>query len=161
MNDLKHSITILPATPQDIPAMLRLLDSYARKQLVLPRTAADLEHNYVNFILAKDGEHLVGLVALRPYGDGFYEIRSLAVAHGYKNAGVGTRLVLELLDRARAMQPPAANVFALTKRPHLFQRLGFRLAYRERFPGKIWTDCLLCPKYNNCDETAVEYRLNQ
>ena len=110
-------------------------------------------------MVARDGDKLVGVVSLRPYGEGFFEVRSLAVAHGYKNVGVGSRLVQELLNRARSMDPPAVNVFALTKRPHLFQRLGFRLAYRERFPAKIWTDCLLCPKYSDCDETAVEYRL--
>jgi amino-acid N-acetyltransferase len=152
-------IQLMSATPEDIPEMLKLLDSYAKKQQVLPRTAIDLQQNIQNFVVARDGDKLVGVVSLRPYGEGFFEVRSLAVAHGYKNVGVGSRLVQELLSRARSMEPPAVNVFALTKRPHLFQRLGFRLAYRERFPAKIWTDCLLCPKYNNCDETAVEYRL--
>ncbi|MBR6471172.1 MAG: GNAT family N-acetyltransferase [Victivallales bacterium] len=152
-------IQLMQATPEDIPAMLRLLDSYAQKQLVLPRTAADLQQNIQNFIVAHDGARLAGVAALRPYGDGFFEVRSLAVAHGYKNVGVGTRLVNALLEKARSIQPPAVKVFALTKRPHLFLRIGFRLALRERFPAKIWTDCLMCPKYNNCDETAVEYRL--
>ncbi|MBQ4481340.1 MAG: GNAT family N-acetyltransferase [Victivallales bacterium] len=159
MNSSELQVKLYSAAAEDIPAMLRLLDSYAKKQLVLPRTAVDLQQNLQNFIVARDGEKLVGLAALRPYGDGFFEVRSLAVAHGYKNAGVGTRLVNALLEKARALQPPAVKVFALTKRPHLFLRLGFRMAFRERFPAKIWTDCLLCPKYDNCDETAVEYRL--
>ena len=159
MKVTKSNILLASATHDDIPEMLKLLDSYAKKQQVLPRTAIDLQQNIHNFVVARDGEKLVGTVSLRPYGDGFFEVRSLAVAHGYKNAGVGTRLVQELLTRAHAMTPPAVNVFALTKRPHLFQRLGFRLAFRERFPAKIWTDCLLCPKYSDCDETAVEYRL--
>ena len=152
-------IQLAPAVPEDIPAMLRLLDSYVKKQLVLPRTASDLQQNIQNFVVAYADTKLVGVAALRPYGDGFFEVRSLAVAHGFKNAGVGTSLVKTLLAKARAIQPPAVKVFALTKRPHLFLRLGFQLALRERFPAKIWTDCLLCPKYNNCDETAVEYRL--
>ncbi len=159
MQSSAPTIQLASATPEDIPEMLKLLDSYAKRQLVLPRTAIDLQQNIQNFVVARDGEKLVGVVSLRPYGEGFFEVRSLAVAHGYKNAGVGTRLVQELLVRARAMTPPAVNVFALTKRPHLFQRLGFRLAFRERFPDKVWTDCLLCPKYSDCDETAVEYRL--
>ena len=159
MKSTMPQIQLMQATPEDIPAMLRLLDSYAQKQLVLPRTAADLQQNIQNFIVAHDGARLAGVAALRPYGDGFFEVRSLAVAHGYKNVGVGTRLVNALLEKARSIQPPAVKVFALTKRPHLFLRIGFRLALRERFPAKIWTDCLMCPKYNNCDETAVEYRL--
>lgn len=159
MQSSKLPIQLCPAVTEDIPEMLRLLDSYAKKQQVLPRTAIDLQQNIQNFIVARLDTRLVGVASLRPYGDGFFEVRSLAVAHGYKNAGVGSRLVKALLDKARAVQPPAVKVFALTKRPHLFLRLGFRMAFRERFPAKIWTDCLLCPKYDHCDETAVEYRL--
>ena len=159
MHSSESQIQLCPAVAEDIPEMLKLLDSYAKKQQVLPRTASDLQQNIQNFIVARDGEKLVGVAALRPYGDGFFEVRSLAVAHGYKNAGVGTRLVNALLEKAHALQPPAVKVFALTKRPHLFLRLGFQMAFRERFPAKIWTDCLLCPKYDHCDETAVEYRL--
>ena len=60
-----------------------------------------------------------------------------------------------LLRRAREMTPPAKCVFTLTKRPEFFRNLGFRLAPKEDFPAKIWTDCRLCPKDHCCDETAL------
>ncbi len=156
------SIILGPATPADLPAMQALLDDYAQRQLMLPRTAEDLRANLGNFVVAKSSEgDFVGAAALRPFGDGYFEVRSLAVARGFINAGVGSRLVEALLAKARALTPPARCVFALTKRPNLFRRLGFRLAFRERFPAKIWADCRQCPKYDLCDETAVEYRLDQ
>ncbi len=162
MGMAQESIILVPAAEADLPAMLSLFDDYAQRQLMLPRTEADLRANMGNFIVAKSAEGVfVGAAALRPFGEGYYEVRSLAVARGFINAGVGSRLVEALLAKARALEPPARCVFALTKRPNLFRRLGFRLAYRERFPAKIWADCRQCPKYELCDETAVEYRLDQ
>jgi len=31
---------------------------------------------------------------------------------------------------------------------------------RERFPVKVYEDCLGCPKYSCCDEVAVSYELD-
>lgn len=154
-------INLMPATVDDVPAMLELMEEHVKAQLMLPRTAEDLKQNIRNFIVAKTPEgKMAGTAALRPFGDGYFEVRSLAVAYDCLNAGVGSRLVEALLDKARELDPPAVSVFALTKRPNLFLRLGFKLAFRERFPAKIWTDCLSCPKYEFCDETAVEFKLN-
>ena len=158
----QNAIILATAVEADIPAMLSLFDDYAQRQLMLPRTEADLRVSLGNFVVAKSaGGVFVGAAALRPFGDGYFEVRSLAVARGFGNAGVGSRLVEALLAKARALNPPARCVFALTKRPNLFRRLGFQLAFRERFPAKIWADCRLCPKYDQCDETAVEYRLDK
>lgn len=143
--------------------MLALLDEYVRRQLVLPRTAEELQQNYRNFTVVCDKAdgHLLGIAALRPFGDGFFEVRSLAVEDESQGKGVGSALVKALLERARSLQPPASCVFALTKRPHFFQGLGFQLAKREEFPAKIWLDCRQCPKFDCCDEIAVEYRLDR
>lgn len=153
-------IKLMPATIEDIPAMLALMEEHVKAQLMLPRTAEDLTEKISNFIVAKtpDGK-LAGTAALRPFGDGYFEVRSLAVTCDCVNAGVGSKLVTAVLQKAQELDPPAVSVFALTKRPNLFLRLGFKLAFRERFPAKIWTDCLSCPKYELCDETAVEFKL--
>jgi amino-acid N-acetyltransferase len=28
-------------------------------------------------------------------------------------------------------------------------------------PRKVWTDCFRCPKFPNCDETALIYRAEE
>ncbi|MGN0866881.1 MAG: GNAT family N-acetyltransferase [Oligosphaeraceae bacterium] len=146
-----------PATREDIPEILALLEEFVRQQLVLPRTPEEMAENYRNFVVAcrqKDGT-LVGVGALRPHGEGLFEVRSLAVPQAYHGQGIGSRIVEALLQRARNMTPPARCVFTLTKRPAFFRNLGFRLAPKEDFPAKIWTDCRLCPKYHCCDEIAL------
>ncbi|MCQ2396840.1 MAG: GNAT family N-acetyltransferase [Lentisphaeria bacterium] len=162
MSANSSSISFRPAVPDDIPGILELLEEYVRQQLVLPRTAEELQNNYRNFIVAvnDDDGKIVGAVALRPFEGGYFEVRSLAVASEYSGSGLGSKLVAAVLKRAETLRPIAKCVFALTKRPNLFHRLGFRDAPHEAFPGKIWADCLQCPKYHCCDEDAVEYHLD-
>jgi amino-acid N-acetyltransferase len=39
--------------------------------------------------------------------------------------------------------------------PTFFEKLGFREVPRERFPTKVWRDCLRCDRYASCNEKAV------
>ena len=151
------SFPVRPAVWEDIPAILALLEEFVQQQLVLPRTREEMEGNYRNFMVAchPGTGALVGAGALRPHGDGLYEVRSLAVTTSFHGQGIGSQVVKALLRRARETTPPAKCVFTLTKRPEFFRNLGFRLAPKEDFPAKIWTDCRLCPKYHCCDETAL------
>jgi len=36
-----------------------------------------------------------------------------------------------------------------------FKKLGFREIDKVLLPHKVWTDCLNCAKFPNCDETAM------
>jgi amino-acid N-acetyltransferase len=36
-----------------------------------------------------------------------------------------------------------------------FSRLGFRTVEKSRLPHKVWSDCLKCSKFPECDETAM------
>jgi len=51
------------------------------------------------------------------------------------------------------------TVFALTVVPVFFEKLGFQQAPREKFPIKVFQDCVGCPKYSCCDEVAVSFEL--
>ena len=53
-----------------------------------------------------------------------------------------------------------AKIFALTYRDNFFCNLGFRIVEKDMFPEKIWSDCVLCPKQNCCDEIAVLLELS-
>jgi len=153
------NIQLSPASLDDLDAMMLLLDDMAGKNLILPRQRDDVAQRIRNFIVARrsDGA-VVGTVALRPYEAGYYEVRSLVVSPAASGAGLGSRLVKALLEKAAAITPPPTSVFVLTRRPNLFRRLGFQPAHREQFPLKIWADCRLCPNQDNCDEVALELK---
>jgi len=51
------------------------------------------------------------------------------------------------------------KVFALTYVTEFFGHLGYSVVRKESLPHKIWTACIHCEKFTNCDEVAVEKRL--
>jgi amino-acid N-acetyltransferase len=105
------------------------------------------------FVVAVDGDAVVGCAALRLLWDDLGEVRSLAVLEGHHGRGIGQQLVTAILEEARALGLP--RVIALTREVPFFQRAGFVVASRELMPRKVWTDCVRCPKRHACDEIAV------
>ena len=147
-------VTVRKAVPEDVEDIYCILQEYAASGLLLPRTKEDLAMRIGNFrICEKDGK-FAGCAALRDYGDSLYEVRSLAVKKELKGNGIGSLLVGGILEMLKN-EKKSCRVFALTYRAPFFCRLGFRIVSKEMFPQKIWSDCSICPKAANCDETAV------
>ena len=150
---------ITAATEGDIDGIEALMAPNVKKQLVLARSKEDILSHLGNFLVARDGGRLVGCVALRGFGEGLYEIRSLAVDAVFMGRGIGTRLVEACLENAVGQD--GNLVFTLTLRPNLFLRLGFtevpiKTFHRDdKFREKIWADCRQCPKFDACNEIAL------
>ena len=81
------------------------------------------------------------------------EVRSIAVKSGFQGQGLGQAVVLALVEEARRLGIP--TVFCLTRAVPFFARLGFAVTERDRFPRKVWKDCIHCPVFANCDEVAM------
>ena len=96
---------------------------------------------------------IVGCCGIHPIWDNLAEIRSLAVDEAHGGMGIGKSLVEYCLKRAENIS--ISKIFALTYQVNFFLRLGFIIVDKERLPQKIWSDCLKCVKFPNCDETAV------
>ena len=160
MLESKQMPLISAATEADIDGIESLLAPNVKKQLVLARSKEDILLHLGNFLLARDGGRLVGCAALRGFGEGLYEIRSLSVDAAFMGRGIGTRLVEACLEKAIGQD--GSLVFTLTLRPNLFLRLNFTKVPIEsfhrddKFREKIWADCLNCPKYDKaCNEIAL------
>jgi amino-acid N-acetyltransferase len=149
--------TIRKAELRDVPALLKLINGYAEKRLLLPRTFPDVCENIGDFLVAEEDGHVVASGALKLYNSDIAEIRSLCVEPDHKSSGLGRALTERLLSQARLRK--LKTVFALTVAPEFFQKCGFREAPREKFPMKIWRDCLLCPKLFCCDEKTMAFEL--
>jgi amino-acid N-acetyltransferase len=147
------SIEVRKASMQDIPALLELINGYAAKGIMLPRTEFELSENMRDFSVAYEGNKLAGCGALHFYSPAIGEIRSLAVAESHKTHGIG-RLIVEALVYEAKMYGLDA-VFAFTYVPGFFGRVGFNEVERGELPLKAWKDCLRCPKFHSCDEIAV------
>ena len=150
---------IRTATAEDVHVIHEFFQPFVERQQILPRSEEEILQSLEHFLLAvgvKDGE-LLGTVALRDFGGGLFEIRSLTVAKEYEGQGLGTRLVKASVELAR--QQGAQRIFTLTMRHGLFQRCGFNQVCIMRFPGKVQVDCLNCPKKEHCDEVALMLEL--
>jgi amino-acid N-acetyltransferase len=141
------------AAMRDIQAILALINGYAARGIMLPRTEFELSEAIRDFTVVTSGEKLVGCGALHFYSPVLGEIRSLAVDEQAKAHGVGRKLVDALVGEAQGYQLDA--VFAFTYVVEFFNRMGFDEVDRGALPLKAWRDCLRCPKFHSCDEIAV------
>ncbi len=157
------AFSIRVAHKTDAAQVALLLAPYARSGIVLPRTEDEIRQHVHNFLIAESTLNgktgIVGCVALRDYGAGLFEIRSLAVSATKSGMGLGSQLIQAAVTEAKTRG--ASRIFALTLRAHLFQRQGFHTVEKERFPQKVWTDCKHCKKLHCCDETAVLLELSE
>jgi amino-acid N-acetyltransferase len=146
-------LEIRKAVMHDIPNVLRLINGYAARGIMLPRTEFELSEAIRDFTVVLRGGSLVGCGALHFYSPTTGEIRSLAVDEQAKAHGVGRRVVEALLLEAQQYELDA--VFAFTYVTEFFQKVGFQVVERGVLPLKAWKDCIRCPKFQECDEVAV------
>jgi amino-acid N-acetyltransferase len=62
-------------------------------------------------------------------------------------------LIAACLEEAKELG--IKQVFLLTYIPRYFERIGFRVVDKATLPHKIWTDCVRCVKFPDCNETAM------
>jgi N-acetylglutamate synthase-like GNAT family acetyltransferase len=149
---------IRAAVLSDVPGMETLMAPYVATGELLPRSNYDLCRHIKEYVVAEapDGA-IVGTSSLKVYSADLAELAALAVRDDQQGRGLGRALVETTLVDARALG--LAEVFALTRKPVFFLRLGFRPAEKEQFPLKVWADCARCPRQHACDEVAVALRL--
>jgi amino-acid N-acetyltransferase len=144
---------IRKATKDDVAAIMAIVNVFAARELMLPRTTDEMQEHIGDFFVCEQDGRIVGCAGLHPSAEGLGEIRSLAVVDEVQHSGFGTALVQQCLEEARRMG--MERVFTLTYAPYFFRRLGFSDYDKGNLPSKIWSDCRKCPKFENCDEEAV------
>jgi amino-acid N-acetyltransferase len=144
---------IRKATLADVKVMQSLVNQYADSGQMLPRALNELYEHLRDFHVYEEAGSVVGVCALHVSWDGLAEIRSLAVQKDSMKRGIGAALVRRCLAEAAELQ--VKRVFALTYQEVFFRKLGFIDVDKKELPHKIWTDCLNCIKFPNCDETAL------
>ncbi|MDA8099652.1 MAG: N-acetyltransferase [Nitrospiraceae bacterium] len=148
---------IRKATISDVKTIQTIVNHYADQGQMLPRSLNELYENLRDFSLEESNGEIVGVCALHVSWEGLAEVRSLAVKSGNTRKGIGAKLVAHCLEEARVLG--ATRVFVLTYQQGFFQKLGFSIVDKKELPHKIWTDCLNCVKFPNCDESALMINL--
>lgn len=147
---------IRDARMSDVKTIYTLLHHFADKGLLLGRSFSSLYDQLRDFkVLVDDGEDgpILGVCALHVCWENLAEIRSLAVAEEAQRRGIGRRLVEACLTEADHFG--INRVFTLTYQPDFFKRLGFHHIDKNELPHKVWSDCIQCPKFPDCNEEAL------
>jgi amino-acid N-acetyltransferase len=144
---------VRPAEIGDVPTLHHLLEIYASKGNLLPRTMSELYRHLRDFFVVEVDGKVVACGALEIFTEDLGEVRSLAVDETYERRGLGRLLVERITDEARRIG--LARLMALTYVPVFFHKLGFQTVAMDTLPEKVWGVCVKCYKYNNCDEIAV------
>ncbi len=150
---------IRKARLRDVGRLVEIINDFANRRLLLPRTPSDLCERIREMTVVEEEGTIVGCGALHFYSPEIAEIRSLAVLPTTQHKGLGRKMTEYLLEEAAEQE--LKRVFALTLVPEYFERLGFAEVSRETLPMKVWRDCIHCEKYFQCDEKAVVYFLDE
>ena len=147
-------MNIRPARVSDVPGIHELVGTFAENKLMIRRTMAELYESIQEFCVAVDDDnHVVGCAALHVFWEDLSEIRCLAVAERLQGHGLGRGLVDWCWDRARQLE--VTSVFALTNSVEFFTRCGYHQIDKSELPQGIWSECVRCPAFPECKETAL------
>jgi len=144
---------IRKANLSDAPAIHQLINSRAKRGEMLARSLAEIYENIRDYYVAVHKDKVVGVCGLHISWEDLAEIKSLAVKPAYHGKGIGRQLVVACLNDGESLR--IRRFFALTYVPDFFEKLGFKRIKREILPHKVWSDCIKCPHFPNCDEIAV------
>jgi amino-acid N-acetyltransferase len=156
---VNEDLRVTKAEIQDAREIHDLVNLYAQRGAMLPRTMGEVYENIRDFFVLRSGGEFLGCVALHIVWSDLAEVKSLAVPENVQARGLGSLLVNATLDEAREIG--LDRVFALTYRPTFFERLGFVQADVMTLPRKVWNECYRCPKFPSCNEIALTLDLNR
>ena len=144
---------IRKATLKDAPAIQKLINDFAKSGLMLARPISEIYENIRDYYVALDKGRLVGVAGLRPNWDDLAEIKSVAVKKTHQKKGLGRKLIDACLHEG--YQIGVERFYTLTYVPKFFQKIGFKEISKDILPHKVWSECVKCPKFPDCDEVPL------
>lgn len=144
---------IRKANVTDVKKIQKLVNYYAKRERMLPRSLNELYENIRDFYVYTEGKNIYGCCALHVDWEDLSEIKSLAVVPSKTKHGIGKKLLEHCLKEAKTLK--LKKVFALTYIPEFFEDFGFRMVDRQELPHKIWSECIKCMYFPDCKEIAM------
>jgi amino-acid N-acetyltransferase len=111
------------ARTADVPAVRRLVDTYARQRILLDKPTVTLYEDVQEFWVADAAGTIAGCGALHVMWEDLAEVRTLAVDEAWRGRGVGHAVLDRLVEVARDLG--VRRVFCLTFEVDFFARHGF------------------------------------
>jgi amino-acid N-acetyltransferase len=144
VNDPQPSPAIVRrARTSDVPAIKRLVDTYAGK-ILLEKNLVTLYEAVQEFWVAEVDGRIVGCGALHVLWSDLGEVRTVAVDPSVKGRGIGHAIVNRLLEVARELE--LERLFVLTFETEFFGRHGFREIEGTPVTAEVYEE--MCRSYD-------------
>ena len=146
------------ARVSDVEQLLSLINDCDASEVMLPRGSKYLFENVRDFVVVEAQtvmaeRRIVACGSLHELWKDIAEIRSLSVDIEFQRQGLGSKIVLHLIENARQIGINMVGNFAMAEQ--CFEKLGFSLKAKEELPSKVFGECSNCPKYFQCNETGL------
>lgn len=145
------------ARVNDVDELNKLISYFAKKDFILPKSISELYENIRDFYVYVDNGNIVGCAALHVYRNDLAEIKSLAIDENHQKKGAGRKLIQKCFEEGKTLG--INQLFVLTHIPEYFENMGFKRVDKGLFPQKIWSECIICHKYNNCEGVSLTIKL--
>jgi len=150
-------VKVEKAKISDVPQIHKLVNHFAVKGQMLARPLSELYEDVRDYFVVRDGDVVLGCGSAHVCWSDLVEIKAVAVDERQQRAGIGSAIIKACIEDAKAMGMP--EIFCLTYEPTFFGRFGFAQVGLLDLPRKVWGECQRCPKYPDCDETAMILKL--
>ncbi len=145
------TLTVRRARTADVAEIAELLDPYVRERILLGKERVDLFEQVQEFRVAQSGDDaIVGCGALHVMWEDLAEVRSLAVAHDERGAGIGAALLTRLISDARELG--VSRLFCLTFEVQFFEKFGFAPVTDELVDDRVFAELI-----RSHDEGVAEF----
>ncbi len=154
----KNITHITKATIKHAKAIYHIISQYASQDILLSRSLNDIYESIQDFYVYTDNQTVVGCAALHVVWEHLAELRSMAILPDHQGHGIGKQLVY--FSKQEAKRLGVSHIFLLTYEDLFFKQFGFKHIDKSELPHKIWTDCIHCTKFSDCNEIAMICNIN-
>jgi N-acetylglutamate synthase-like GNAT family acetyltransferase len=144
------------ARSADVDRILTVIGTYVAQHVLLPRSREEILDDIANWWVGDLNGEVVGCAALRDFGGGLGELRSLSVVAEAHERGLGESLVHAIVREAR--RRTITRLFAITRNPGYFARHGFRELAMDEVPTVLHADRVPWPRRSGAGH-AMELEL--
>lgn len=116
--------SIRPAQTRDVKSIRKIIDEYSLQRKLLAKETVTLYEDVQEFVVATDGDDVIGCGALHVLWEDLAEVRTVAVIEKFRGKGIGHQILENIIDRARSVG--VKRLFCLTFETDFFGRHGFQ-----------------------------------
>lgn len=114
---------IRPARTSDITQIKEICEPLIQQRILLGKELVELYESVQEFVVAESEGRVIGFGALHVMWRDLAEVRTLAIHPDYRQHGIGSAILRELLERAKLLG--TNRVFCLTFETEFFASHGF------------------------------------